>query len=87
MRQQQAQYRKTLRRQENVSDSPNSQSQLKDKQSRPKVGMGTRVLKEQTQKANAQVGKYCDICTPNGCMCPSTWANSSNHSDKEELEN
>ena len=48
--------------------------------------MVARMLKEQTRKANAQVGKYCDVCTSNGNVCPSTWVNCSNHSDKEETE-
>ena len=62
MRQQKAQLQKdTEKRQENVNDSPDSQPQLKDEQSRPKVWMGARMLKEQTCNANAQVGKNCDV--------------------------
>ena len=85
MRHQQAQLQKdTEKRHENVNGSPDSQSQLRDEQSKPKVWMGARMLKEETQRANAQVGKYCDVCTPNGCVCPSTWVNCPNCSYKKE---
>ena len=48
--------------------------------------MGARMLKEQTHKVNPQMGTYCYVCTPNGGVCPSTWENFSNHSDKEGPE-
>ena len=47
---------------------------------------GARVLKEQIQEANAQVGKYCNVCTPNGRIYPSILANSSNEMDNKETD-
>ena len=71
MKQQKTHLQKDIvRRQENVDNSPNSQSQSKDKQSRPNIWMGARVLKEQTQ-ANVQVVKY--ICTPNDMYALAPW--------------
>ena len=48
--------------------------------------MGARMLKEQTHQSDKIVGKYCNVCTPHGCMCPSTWVNCSSYSDQEGLE-
>ena len=50
MEQQAQLQRDTERRQENVNDSTNSQSQLKDKQLMPKVWMGARVFKRADPK-------------------------------------
>ena len=46
-----------------MNDSSDSQSQVKDEQSRPKVWMAARMLKEQTHKVNETVGKFCYVCT------------------------
>ena len=48
--------------------------------------MGAHMLNEQNHKIKEPAGKYCNVCTPNECICPSTWANSSNHIHNEETD-
>ena len=70
-KQQQAQSPKdTEKGQENVSDISNSASQVKDEQLSPKVWMGAQMLNDQNHKIKETVGKYCDVCIPNGSICP-----------------
>ena len=81
-RQQQAQSPKDIRKeQENVSDVFNSASQLKEQE-----WMGAGMLNDQNHELKEKEGRYCDVCTPNGCICPSTWVNKSNHIENEETE-
>ena len=53
---------------------------------RPKAWMGAQMLNEQNHKIKEPMGNYCNVCTPNRHICPSTWANRSNHIDNKEMD-
>ena len=48
--------------------------------------MGAHMLNDPNHELKEKEDRKCDVCTPNGCICPSTWANKSNHIENRETE-
>ena len=62
-------------------------SQLKEhEQSRPKLWMGAHMLNDPNCELKEKEDRHCDVCTPNRCICPSTWADISNCIENKETE-
>ena len=56
-----------------------SASQSKEQeQLRPKVWMGAHMLKDPNHELKEKKGRFCDVCTPTGDICHSSWVDNSN---------
>ena len=44
------------------------------------------MLNNPNHKLKEREDRYCDVCNPNGHLCPSTLANRSNYIQNEEVE-
>ena len=44
------------------------------------------MLKDPNHELKEKEGRYYDVCTPNGGICPSTWEDNSNCVENEEMD-